>query len=169
MPVRFADADRVAQAVLLHLDGGAFDAQVLSHQRPQSLHRPTERPREDTAELLCLLVGGRGIDEHAKPPVALAHDLRRVSDRSDRQAADICSLDLTAADMEHQHHLAAVMGGAERQRRRTRAHHVTRARLEVRPCNLPGHRHYLLMTRTRAAILAYLPVARPVSSTRSAS
>ena len=43
----------------LHLDRQPLDAQVLADQRPQRLHRTAERPREDAAELLRLLVGCR--------------------------------------------------------------------------------------------------------------
>src|SRR4051812_21652726 len=86
---RVADPHAVAQAVLLDLDRRALDPEVLADQRPQRLHRAAELAAEDTAQLLGLLVGGRGVDEDAQPPVALAHHLRRVCDGGDGQPAHV--------------------------------------------------------------------------------
>ena len=88
---------RVRQAVLAHLDRRALDAEVLADQRAERLHRAAERAGEHAAELLRLLVGRAGVDEHAEPPVAVGHHLRRVGDRGDREAADVRALDVSPA------------------------------------------------------------------------
>src|SRR5438552_12016778 len=134
-----ADADRVLEAVLLYLDRRALEPQVLSHQRPQGLHRAPQRPREHRTELLGLLVGGRLVDDDAEAPVALAHHLRRVADGGHRQAAHVRALHLAALDVEDQGDVAAVLGGAERQRRGARTDNVARAGLEIRAVEVPGH------------------------------
>src|ERR1700681_4657483 len=70
---RIADPNRVAQAVLAHLDRRSLHAEMLADERSESLHRATERPREHLPELLRLRIGRRRVDKHAQAPVALAH------------------------------------------------------------------------------------------------
>src|SRR5207248_4104407 len=81
-----ADLDAVPKTLLLDLDRGTLDAQVLADEGPERLHRPAELPAEDRAELFSLLVGSRVVDEDAEPPVAVGHQLRSVDDRRKREA-----------------------------------------------------------------------------------
>src|SRR5207244_1760131 len=149
-----ADADRVLEAVLLYLDRRALEPQVLSHQRPQGLHRAPQRPREHRTELLGLLVGGRLVDDDAEAPVALAHHLRRIDDGGHRQAAHVRALHLAALDVEDQGDVAAVLGGAERQRRGARTDNVARAGLEIRAVEVPGHLGFLEQASDHAGLYA---------------
>jgi hypothetical protein len=71
------------------LDLRALGSKVLAHERPKRLHRPAELTPEHGAELLRLLIGSSGVDEHAETPVPLGHHLRRVGDGDDREPAHV--------------------------------------------------------------------------------
>src|SRR5215207_2467657 len=109
------DLDAVTETLLANLDRGALHAQALRHERTERRHRPAELTTEDPAELVHLVVRRGGVDEHAEAPVPLAHDLRRVGDRGDLEAADVRALYLPLSDVEHERHTATVVVGAERQ------------------------------------------------------
>src|SRR5581483_11183428 len=131
--------DRVIEAIVLDLDRRALNAQVLADEWAAGLHRTAERPREDRAELLDLLVRCGLVHDHAEAPVALAHDLRGLGDGHDLLAAHVDALDLALVDIEHERHAAIVIGGAERERGRAWTDHVARTALEVGPLDIPGH------------------------------
>src|SRR5712691_728101 len=109
---RVADPDAVPESLLAHFDRGSLDAQVLSDERTERLHRATELAAEDAQELLGLFIRGFVIDEHAESPVALGHHLRRVGDRRDLEAAYVRALHLAFGDVEDESDTAAVVGGA---------------------------------------------------------
>ena len=95
-----ADADAVAKAVVDDLDRGLLDAEHLADERDEARHRAAELAAEHRRQLVHLLVVRALVDEHAEPPVALGHDLGRVGDRGDLEAADVGSLDVALADVE---------------------------------------------------------------------
>jgi hypothetical protein len=102
------DPDRVLQAVLANLDRQPLESQVLPDQRSQRLHRTAERSREDGAELLCLLVRRLVVDHDAEAPIPLAHHLRRIADRRDRQPTHVGAVDVAPLHVEDEHDLAAI-------------------------------------------------------------
>src|SRR5204862_6099584 len=64
---RVADADAVAQPVVLHLDPRTLNSEHLAHERGEPAHRSSELSAEDLHELLALLLGRLLVDEDAEP------------------------------------------------------------------------------------------------------
>src|SRR6266550_2748787 len=141
---RVADADAVADAVVIDLDRGALDAEHLADQRRETRHRPAELAREDLDELVRLLLARVGVDERTELPVPLGHDLRRVGDRHELQAADVGPLDLAALDIEAEGDAAVVIRRPVVEGEVARAHEVARARLHVATTQIPRHAGYPL-------------------------
>ena len=80
------------------------------------------------------------VDEHAETPVPLRHDLRRVGDQRHGQTTDVCPVDLTLADVEHQRHATEVVGGAMVEGQVARTHQLAGTRLDVAALEVPRHR-----------------------------
>src|SRR2546428_11985170 len=75
---RVADADAVADAVVIDLDRGALDAEHLADQRRGTRHRPPELAPEDLDELVPPPPPPVGVDERPELPVPPAPHLRRA-------------------------------------------------------------------------------------------
>ena len=120
----FADANAVAEAVVHDLDRRALDPEHLADEGRQPFHRATLLPAEHRRELLHLLVGRALVHEHAETPVALGHDLRRVSDGGDLEAAHVRALDLALADVEDERYAAVVVRRTVVEREVARAHEI---------------------------------------------
>src|SRR4051794_12673829 len=66
---RVTDADAMEKSVLDDLDRGPLDAEHLTDQRNDPLHRTALLPGHDGGQQLHLLVGRAGVDEQTKAPV----------------------------------------------------------------------------------------------------
>jgi hypothetical protein len=86
---RVPDPDAVAKPLLDDHDRRTLDPEDFADQRGQKLNRATLLPAVDRGELLDLVVRRILVNEHAEPPIALGHDLRRVGDHGDRAAAHV--------------------------------------------------------------------------------
>ena len=84
----------VAAAILVVGDTRLLHAEHLADQRPEHRRRPAELPGQDRSELLSLAVRRGVIQVDTDPPVALAHDRRRVQEQGETQAADIRTINL---------------------------------------------------------------------------
>src|SRR5581483_6729189 len=125
---------------LLHeLERRALDAEEVSDQRREALHRPALLPAEDGRELLRLLVRRAVVDEHAHAPVPFRHHLWSVGDHRDAAAGDVGPVDLAFRDVEHERDAAVAVGRPVVERHVARAHQVARAGLEVGALDVPGH------------------------------
>src|SRR3954451_17039863 len=136
---RVVDAHAVVHAVVVDLDRGALDAEHLADQRREARHRSAELAREDLDELVRLLLARVGVDERTELPVPVGHDLRRVGDRHELQAADVGSLDLALLDVEAKSDAAVVIRRSVVEGEVARAHQLARARLHVTTADIPRH------------------------------
>src|SRR5206468_2359399 len=132
------------KAVFHDLDSRTLDPEHLADERGQPLHRAALLPAEDRRELLNLFVRRSLVDEHAKAPVALGHDLRRVRDRGNLEATHVRALDRTLGDIEDESDAAVVIRRTVVERQIARAHELAGARLEVAALEIPGHINSLL-------------------------
>ena len=105
-------------------------------QRRQRCHRAAELTAEHATERLRLLLGRGLVHQHAQPPVALMHVLAALRHRRHGQIAHIHPVNRPRVDVKGQRRAAVVIVRAQRQRRGTRTHHLTRAVLEDRPSML---------------------------------
>src|SRR3954447_18767786 len=136
---RVVDSHAVADAVVVDLDRGTLDAEHLADQRREARHRPAELAREDLDELVRLLLARVGVDERTELPVPVGHDLRRVGDRHELQAADVRPLDLALLDVEAEGDAAVVIRRAVVEAEVARAHQLARACLHVTAAQIPRH------------------------------
>ena len=58
---RVSDPDAVANAIVLDIDRGPFDAEQLAHKRRKAGHRTAELAGEHLDELVSLLLGTLGV------------------------------------------------------------------------------------------------------------
>jgi hypothetical protein len=123
---------------------GAFSTPSISPISGARRHRAAELAAEDSGHLLHLLVRRGLVDEHAEPPVALGHDLGRVGDHGELDAADIGAFHLAFLDVEDESHPAVVVGRAVVERHVAGAHQLAGAGLEIAPLDAPRHANLLV-------------------------
>ena len=115
----------------MNLEASAFDAEVLTDERPESLHRSTELAAEDAEELLRLFVGRALVDEQSQPPVSVGHHLGTVHDGGYGEPANVRAVDVALGHVEDERNPAVVVVGAVVEREVAGAEEVAGAGLDV--------------------------------------